>query len=296
MSPKISICIPTYNGADYIQETFESILAQDTRDFEVVISDDNSQDDTLELAYDFKRKVSFPVKVYKHSPSGIGANWNHTISKSVGTYVKLLFQDDILLPGCLNLLSRFLDDHPKYGMVSSKREFIIEEEMKGPDVDHWLALFGDLQREFKDAHEPYLHLDKSIFGLKTFFTTPLNKIGEPSVYMFRRSIYNRIGPFREDLKQILDYEFCYRTLRVSDIAVLPETLVAFRIHPHQATNMNLLEDIPDYRLYEFILYDEYRKWLHPILRKKLTHKFSAFHIYKDKLSLFLKLTYKKWFG
>jgi len=295
-SPKISICIPTYQGETYLQEALDSILAQDFQDIEVIISDDASSDATLDIAERFKSVAAFPVHIHKHTPQGIGANWNHSVSLAKGEYIKFLFQDDVLLPGCLNAMCNFLDEHPSYGMVVSKRSFIVEGEMQGESIKKWISTYSDLQAEFKGPHEPFLHLDKQIFSSSTFRSSPMNKVGEPSVYMFRKLVYDQIGPFREDLKQILDYEFCYRLLKVSDIAVLPQTLVSFRIHAQQATNVNKGEDIPDYRLYDYILYENYRKWLHPDLRKKLIKRYHPFHIFKSKVVLKIKLTYQKWFS
>lgn len=291
--PKISICIPTYKGASYIYEALESILVQDYKDLEVIISDDASKDDTLKIVREFKDKVDFPVHIFNHEPQGIGANWNHAILQSTGAYVKLLFQDDVLLPGCLKAMAQLLDTHPEIGMVSSKRKFMIEGDMQGKEIEDWLAKYKDLQAEFPGPHEPFLRLDKRIFSMKSFFESPLNKVGEPSVYMFRRSLYDQIGPFREDLKQILDYEFCYRLLKVSDIAILPEELAAFRLHAAQATNVNRCEDIPDYRVYEETLYSDYRMLLHPELRKKLMHKYHPFYIFIAKVKMKLELTLKK---
>jgi glycosyltransferase involved in cell wall biosynthesis len=293
--PRISICMPTYNGQEFLLEALDSIMGQDMHDIEVIISDDNSQDDTLRIVDDFKQRVSFPVHVYAHKPSGIGANWNYAISKSNGKYIKFLFQDDVLLPGCLVAMSDFLERHPGYGLVASKRSFLVEGGMEGESLKKWLATYSDLQAEFKGPHEPFLHLDKQIFSSRTFLEAPKNKVGEPSIYMFRKAIYDKIGPFREDLKQILDYEFCYRLLKKKDIAILPDTLVAFRIHAAQATNVNRQVDISDYRIYERLLYDEYLDLLHPSLRTKLVKKYHPFYIFKDKVSLKLRLSMKKFF-
>jgi glycosyltransferase involved in cell wall biosynthesis len=294
-SPKISICIPTYQGETYLQEALDSILAQDFQDIEVIISDDASSDATLDIAERFKAVAAFPVHIHKHTPQGIGANWNHSVSLAKGEYIKFLFQDDVLLPYCLKKMSTSLDAHPELGMVSSKRTFIIEGDSETEELKRWLSLYSDLQSQFKGVHKPFLRLDKSIFSMESFFSSPLNKVGEPSVYMFRRSVFYEIGPFREDLKQILDYEFCYRLLKKKDIAILPDTLVAFRIHAAQATNVNRQVDIPDYRIYERLLYDEYRDLLHPSLRTKLVKKYHPFYILKDKVSLKLRLSMKKFF-
>jgi glycosyltransferase involved in cell wall biosynthesis len=91
----ISICIPTYNGENYILEALNSIKNQSYKNIEVIISDDNSNDKTLEICEKFKSEVDFPVYIYNHLPNGIGSNWNNCILKSKGDYIQFLFQDDL---------------------------------------------------------------------------------------------------------------------------------------------------------------------------------------------------------
>ena len=86
---KVSICIPTYNQVEYLKKCIQSILAQDYLDYEIVISDDSTNDtvksyiDSLNL----NQKISY----YRNSPSlGTPENWNHAISKAKGKYIKVL--------------------------------------------------------------------------------------------------------------------------------------------------------------------------------------------------------------
>ena len=86
----VSVCIPTYNGAPFLQEALDSVSQQTYRNIEVIISDDASNDKTLEIIQDFKAKASFPVSIYHHEPKGIGANWNNCIRKANGKFIKFL--------------------------------------------------------------------------------------------------------------------------------------------------------------------------------------------------------------
>jgi GT2 family glycosyltransferase len=118
-----------------------------------------------------------------------------------------------------------------------------------------------------------MELNKSLFRSPTFLKSPLNKIGEPTTFMFRKSIVEKIGYFREDLMQILDYEFCYRVLKRYHIVILNETLCKFRLHEHQATQLNKGQDQNDYRIYRQIIHKHYfwylsRKEQVLILREK----------------------------
>ena len=105
--PLVSICIPTYNGEAYLQEALDSIQNQDYQNLEVVISDDNSSDNTVSIIQKFKNEVDFSVTIISHTPKGIGANWNNCIKHAAGTYIKFLFQDENAMPD--SIMDDFFD-------------------------------------------------------------------------------------------------------------------------------------------------------------------------------------------
>ncbi|MBZ9779445.1 glycosyltransferase [Psychroflexus sp. CAK8W] len=284
VSPSISICIPTYNGAEYLQEALESIQTQTFKDFEVLVSDDDSKDDTLKVVEKFKQESNFPVRVFHHKPDGIGANWNHAMRQARGKYIKFLFQDDILLPTCLEEMYTVLENNPKVGLVASKREFIISKH-NDDKTKQWLATYGDLQKHISDAPGDLI-LTKKLFKRKDFFKKPKNKIGEPSVMMFRKSVLNKTGYYDERLKQILDFEFCCRILKNYCIHIIAEPLVKFRLHDNQATVKNLKSKIDDHQIYPKLLYKDYF-WL-------LNYKYQKeFFLRYDPLGVFLKKVSRK---
>ena len=88
MNPLVSICIPTYNGAKFIAEAMDSAIKQTYSNLEIVVSDDDSKDETLSIIEAYKTKTSIPVSIYNHEPNGIGANWNNCLNKSKGDYVR----------------------------------------------------------------------------------------------------------------------------------------------------------------------------------------------------------------
>lgn len=272
MLPLVSICIPTYNGEAYLQAALDSITKQSFKNFEVIISDDQSTDNTLYIIARFKENMDFSVRVYNHKPQGIGANWNNCLKHANGEYIKFLFQDDILYPNCIEKMVAVLKTTKDIILVASKRDFIIESNLN-QELEEWINKYSDLQSEFKHASSRTLILDKKIFNSKTFLKSPLNKIGEPSVVMFRKDVLKKIGNFREDLMQILDYEFYYRILKEYKIAILPENLVGFRIHKNQATNINRTSNIDDYKIHDRILYKDYFWLLNCKQQKKLFLKF-----------------------
>lgn len=267
-SPLVSLCLPTYNGELFLQDALNSIVKQTYTNIEVIVSDDNSNDNTLLLVTKFKEKVIFPVHILHHSPNGIGANWNNCIKNARGVYIKFLFQDDILFPSCIEEMVRFLNTNQEIGLVCAKRNIIIEGE-KTKKVKEWLENYGDLQTELKLNDVDKYVLDRTFFKDSLVTLTAQNFIGEPSGTLFRKSMVSKIGYFREDMIQILDLEFYYRILKNSKIAILNKRLYSFRIHENQATNLNSGKDEGDLLLYKKILLKQYFWYLRSNLRQQL---------------------------
>jgi len=285
--PLVSICIPTYNGASFLLEALESVRNQTYEPLEVIISDDLSKDNTMEIATHFKKSVRMPVTIVSHRPNGIGANWNNSMRHANGVYIKFLFQDDVLYPNCIKEMVAVFSNQPNLGLISCKRDFIVEGTVS-LEIEAWINKFKNLQVQFEKEEEITI-IDESLFSRRDFLDSPMNKIGEPPTVLFRKDILKDVGFFDEDLKQILDYVFYYRILKKYPIAIVNKPLIKFRIHKEQATNVNRNASISDYDIYKEILYKEFLPLLHPTHKKKLALKFS----YKAKLKNKLKRALKK---
>ncbi|MBK5214571.1 MAG: glycosyltransferase [Flavobacteriaceae bacterium] len=286
MIPLVSICIPTYNGASFLNEALESVKNQAYNSIEVIVSDDASMDNTLEIVKKFKDGADFPVTIISHKPNGIGANWNNTLKHANGEFIKFLFQDDVLNPNCIKEMVSIFKQQPNLGLVGCKREFIVEGQPT-PEIKDWLEKFNNLQVQFEKDEEITL-IDKTLFARNDFIASPINKIGEPSTVMFKMELLNEVGLFNENLKQILDYVFYYKILKKHPIAIINKPLVKFRIHDNQATNINRNNPITDYEIYNRILYKEFLPLLHPSHKKKLVLKFSRTVRLKKKLKSVLR--------
>lgn len=287
--PLVSICIPTYNGTKYLLQALESVKRQSYTNIEVIFSDDSSSDDTLLLIHKFKSEVNVPVYIYSNSKKGIGSNWNNCIKCAQGEYVKFLFQDDVLEYNCIEEMVNVYSKFPQIGLVASKRSFIIDENSQNEIIKQWISKFGDLQETISQSENEILILDNQLFKNKLFTLSPLNKIGEPSTVMFKKSIVKKIGYFRTDLKQVLDYEFWYRILEKNKIVIINKPLVKFRIHQDQATNVNRGNEIKDYYIYDKILYNKYYSLLNPEVQKRLYKKYSFFARVTRKIKSIMKI-------
>ncbi len=132
--PVFSICIPSYNHAKFLPETLESILTQSYQDFEIVIVDDGSKDDSLEIARHYQKKHPGRIHVFTHPNNenlGISATSNHAINNSSGKYWLVFASDDILLPDALETISSYLEANPDCDVVYGYARVLSPEGKKG---------------------------------------------------------------------------------------------------------------------------------------------------------------------
>jgi len=282
-NPLISVCIPTYNGANYIEAALESIYNQTYSNIEIIVSDDASSDNTLELIKNYESKSRFPLHIYHHKPSGIGANWNYCISQAKGSYIKFLFQDDLLEPSCIADMVQVFQENPDIGLVSCKRHVLVELEADQEKIENWLQVYGDLQAHLGLNYNPLGIINKRFFKSKQFYKMPVNVVGEPSAVMFNKDLLNTIGFFREDMTQFLDFEYWYRVLKHKNIAVINKKLVSFRMHAGQATQQNKGKMQNDVAVFKRLLYTDYFWLLNKSRKKQLFLKFHPIGKFTKKL-------------
>jgi glycosyltransferase involved in cell wall biosynthesis len=109
-----SVVIPAYNAAETLAEAVDSVLAQTLQDFEIIVVDDGSSDDTAAVAASFEDQR---VRLYSQPNAGPSAARNRGIAHATGEYVSLLDSDDLLLPDYLAEMSQALEEHPQAGFA-----------------------------------------------------------------------------------------------------------------------------------------------------------------------------------
>lgn len=273
--PLVSICIPTYNGANYIKDAMTSALLQDYANLEVVISDDASKDDTLSVVESFVPKTLIPIRIYLNEHKGIGANWNHCVKQAKGEYIKFLFQDDLLAPNCISRMVAMAEVHPNVALVYSKREFLYTE--LSPKLKDFMLYYGPLHTYWSDfkVSEGVLS-GRAYLKDQQFMNSPKNKIGEPTNVLLRRECFETIGYFSEDLQQALDSDYWYRVMTHYDVGFIDAFLAQFRLHDSQASILNKQRDIPDEELIYRRYYDYLYTYLHPKNKLKLLKLYHPF--------------------
>lgn len=269
--PLVSICIPTYNGAKYLAEALESAIAQTYRPLEIIISDDDSKDRTLQIVEEYQNKTNIPFFIFQHKPSGIGENWNNCIKLANGAYIKFLFQDDILERDCISqMIKPVIDFNNNIGLVFCKRKFIFNPQNE--KENEWV-------QSFKDVHSSWTLLKpiqkgKDLLKDKNLLKHPRNKVGEPATVLLKKEVFDKVGYFNTVLKQALDYEFWYRVFTKYDVAFINSELVYFRLHENQATVQNSKQKIIDYELYPELMYKNCFKYLHNQNKIKLFFRYN----------------------
>jgi len=216
--PKMSICIPTYNTARYLPEAIESALRQDFTDFELLICDDASTDETPELV----RRYDDPRICYSRSERRLGqaGTWNRCVALARGEYIALLHADDRYLEGFLKERVSTLDAHPDVGMAFGS-VLLIDEH--GSTIGERRFLTCDSiwpPSEFLSC----LLLDCVIFP--------------PSVVV-RRICYETAGPFNNEHFWGIDWEFWLRLSARYGVAYSASIKAAYRVHLKSATPVAL---------------------------------------------------------
>jgi len=208
MSLTVTAIVPTYNRADLIAETLDTLLEQTRRPDEILVVNDGSSDGTGDVVRSYEPHLHQIEK-----PNGGKASaLNLALSQARGDLIWICDDDDLLLPGTCETLAGLLETEPALDFVCGQHEdFTVdrrtgEKQLKPPG--------------FRRASAP----DEIFFDLLDGC-----HIFQPAL-MVRRQLYDRLGPFREDLVRSQDYEMMLRIARGGTGRLLEETVYLHREH------------------------------------------------------------------
>lgn len=207
--PRVSVCIPSYNLASVIGETIRSVLAQTFQDWELLIEDDGSTDNSVAVIAEFQD----PRIKFVASPQNIGQNatTNNLVKRAAGEYICLLPADDLIDPTKLEKQVAYLDEHPECGICFTRQRFI---DMQG----------NEMQPSNTAVFEP-ANMKRDMWR-KRFLISNCFVIAS---CMYRRTIHYEVGYFDESLHLLADLDFYIRAVKDHDLHIIMEPLATMRI-------------------------------------------------------------------
>ncbi len=223
-TPRVSVCLPTYNGEEFIAEAIASVLAQSFADFELLIVDDASTDATLDIIHTF---TDSRMQVYQNERRlGIPGNWNRCLALAAGEYVCVFHQDDVMLPGNLAQKVGVLQADPTVGFVHSAAELSVAPTAPPTSAD-WMEKAAE--NFTVDGHQYFRKL--LLQG---------NVVCAPTV-LTRRQLLLDLGGFDENLGFACDYEMWLKLCVEHRVAFLSQPFVRYRWHAKNASHMYRFE-------------------------------------------------------
>lgn len=208
-TPTVSVCIASYNHAEYLGEMLDSVLAQTYKDFEVIVVDDGSTDNSLQILEDYARRFD-NVKVFTHpnrENRGISATANLAISKAQGEFVSFIGSDDVWYPDIMELQLRAFRKDPGVGLVYG-RSYLISKNGEMRD-----GIFG---RDITQSPSPLEEL-------------VAENVMPALTIMVKRECMDQFGGFNENLVYS-DWELSIKVLSRFKAAFVDKPLGKYRIH------------------------------------------------------------------
>jgi hypothetical protein len=217
--PQVTVLLPVYNGANYLAQAMQSVLAQDFIDFELHVLDDCSEDESARVA----QSSGDPRVRYSRNPEryGLFKTLNRGFEEAKTSLVRIWAHDDIMLPGGLRAFVDFAQRHPSAGMVYSDFYAInAAGERTGDDLAH----VGQRVRTPEIASPQVSALLFCCYGCLP---------GNISTVMLRKEIWAKVGGFLTGIQQAPDYEMWVRMSEHHNVGFIREKTVELRSHPLQ---------------------------------------------------------------
>jgi glycosyltransferase involved in cell wall biosynthesis len=220
--PKISVVMPVYNGEQYLREAVQSVLDQSFSDFEFVIINDASTDNTGEILSEFARQDERIIILQNQENLGLTGSLNKGIDRARGEYIARQDADDISLPERFKKQVALLDSNPEVVLVSCNIEKINTEGKP----------LGIMKRSCSDR-------------LVSWYLLFYNRVSGHSQVMFRRKTVNALGGYSKKYPYCEDYELWCRMAGVGIVKILPEVLIQQRFHPSSVSAKKQAEQKQD---------------------------------------------------
>ena len=209
---KISVIIPTFNSEKYLKEAIESILNQTFQDFEIIVIDDNSVDNTIEILKSFNNPK---IKILNGPCKGLVSALNLGLESARGEYIARMDSDDVSLPDRFEKQVKFLDEHQDCILCSGLIQFFDDNGL------------GNIEGRDMNYDETKIEL---------LFATP---VFHPTVMFRNKNFKEQNLRYNEEFKACEDFELWTRVSKNYNIKILPEVLLNYRKdNTNKATNVS----------------------------------------------------------
>ena len=214
---RVSVVVPSYNNARFIEATMDSILAQTFKDFELIVADHSSADGTWER---LQRYRTDPRVRLLHTEAGGGAprNWERVTAAARGEMLKLVCGDDLIYPDCLRVQVEAMDANPSVVLVASQRDLI---DARGAVLMSRRGLAGLTGRV------------SGRMAARHTVVTGSNIFGEPACVLLRRKTLSDAGGWDGRHPYVIDEATYVNVLLHGDFLGIDTSLAAFRLSSSQ---------------------------------------------------------------
>jgi glycosyltransferase involved in cell wall biosynthesis len=203
-SSLVSVVIPCYNHAHFLADAIDSVMAQTWRDFEIIVVDDGSRDNTFQVASRYES-----VRYVHQQNKGLSASRNTGLRQSKGDYLVFLDADDRLLPSALETGVHFLKTYPQCAFVAGRCQLVARDGTPLTDLSPASA-------DANKAGYPALLRDTFIWN--------------PASVMYRRRVFESLSPFDVSLNAAEDWDLYLRIAREHSIYSYDSVIVEYRQH------------------------------------------------------------------
>lgn len=222
---RLSVVMCTYNGARYVGEQLESIGAQRRRPDELIVHDDGSIDDTVEIVSAFATRAPFPVTVWVNPARlGVIANFGGAVAAATGDWIALADQDDVWHADKLERLEQAITEHPEAGLVFSDA-VVIDDEGRDTGRRLWSEV------GFNHAGQ------RTLAGRRAVDLLICGATVTGATAIFHSSWRSAALPFPEDLPFLHDAWLALVIGLVTPLVMVETPLIDYRLHAGQHTGI-----------------------------------------------------------
>jgi glycosyltransferase involved in cell wall biosynthesis len=220
--PTVSVLVPNYNHARFLDERLKSIFNQVYQDFELIFLDDASSDNSIDVFRKYSARSNVRAILNDRNSGNTFRQWNRGVRAAKGRYIWIAESDDVAEPQLLETLVRLLESNPKVGVAYCNSTIIDERGVKQYTVDRWSA-YVDADRWSHD------YINSGAEECRRYLICR-NTIPNASAVVFRKSIYEQCGYANETITRCGDWWVWVQMLLLSDIAYVAAPLNLFRRH------------------------------------------------------------------